>query len=372
MQKFRVFIFFLALMPVFGAWAGAKEHSFNYWLEKGDEYYYARQFERAIAAYSKTIDLDPALAEVDPRRKAILKFYKMEVYHKRGLAYYKAGETDAAIADFSKILSLRKEHFEANYYRGLAYAKKGHYILARNDILKGEKYDYFGFYSDRAFFYAEKGRHDLAIPYFNKAIRAEIRGSTPYKYVYHRALSYAKNGQRQLAIDGFTSLLNPRTLLELKALAENPDFQEEYNDAHNIYYQCALSYYELDIYDFALSGAEKILALEPEHPDALALKNKILAFDVTVEAAANAAPTEPLTAEAYFQRGKAYQKKGRYKLALANYNQALALNPQYTEAYFQRGLIYLAQYNLDNISIYYQNPLTPEVKPTDTELYELA
>ncbi|MDR1702015.1 MAG: tetratricopeptide repeat protein [Sporomusaceae bacterium] len=370
MQKFRVFIFFLALMPVFCAWAGAKEHSLNYWLEKGDEYYYARQFDRAIAAYSKIIDLEPGLAEVDPRLGFSLTFYKTEVYHKRGLAYYKAGETNAAIADFSKVLSLRKEHFETNYYRGLAYAKKGHYILARDDIAKGWTHDDYVFYYDRALFYAQKDRHDLAIPYFNKVISAE---GYQDMYIYPRARSYAKNGQHHLAIDAFAFLLSHKQLPVLKELAAaDPAFQEDYHEVLNIYYQCALSYYELDIYDFALSGAEKILAFEPKHPDALNLKNKILAFDVSVEAAANAAPTEPPTAEVYFQRGKAYQKKGRYNLALANYNQAVALDPQYAEAYFQRGMIYLTQYNLDNISIYYQNPLMPEVKPRARELYELA
>src|SRR5207249_502510 len=52
-------------------------------------------------------------------------------------------------------------------------------------------------------------------------------------------------------------------------------------------------------------------------------------------------------AEAYYNIGRALQDLKRYKDALANYDKAIAINPNYAEAYNNRGLIFynLKQYN---------------------------
>jgi tetratricopeptide (TPR) repeat protein len=43
------------------------------------------------------------------------------------------------------------------------------------------------------------------------------------------------------------------------------------------------------------------------------------------------------TAEDYFNRGNALLEKGDYDQAIADYTQALSINPQATEAYYNRG-----------------------------------
>ena len=48
----------------------------------------------------------------------------------------------------------------------------------------------------------------------------------------------------------------------------------------------------------------------------------------------------PNYVEAYINRGITYKEQGEIELALADYNQALQLNPQYVDAYNNRGLLY--------------------------------
>ncbi len=56
----------------------------------------------------------------------------------------------------------------------------------------------------------------------------------------------------------------------------------------------------------------------------------------------------PEYAEAYNNRGNAYADLGDYEQAIADYDQALALNPEYAEAYNNRGVAYasLGEYEI--------------------------
>ena len=55
----------------------------------------------------------------------------------------------------------------------------------------------------------------------------------------------------------------------------------------------------------------------------------------------------PKYAEAYNNRGGVYHEQGKYDLALADYNQAIQLNPKYAEAYNNRGGVYHEQGKYD-------------------------
>jgi tetratricopeptide (TPR) repeat protein len=48
----------------------------------------------------------------------------------------------------------------------------------------------------------------------------------------------------------------------------------------------------------------------------------------------------------YYNRGLAYALKGEYDHAIADYNQALALNPRYAETYSNRGAAYYREGNI--------------------------
>ena len=52
---------------------------------------------------------------------------------------------------------------------------------------------------------------------------------------------------------------------------------------------------------------------------------------------------DPNYAQAYANRGLIYRKTGKLDLALADYNKALQLDPNYAVAYLGRGIVYRQQ-----------------------------
>jgi tetratricopeptide (TPR) repeat protein len=91
------------------------------YLDKGNRHLAQGQFDEAIAAYTKVIELDPGYALA---------------YSNRGEAYYSIGEYDKAIADYTKAIELDPEFWLAYYRRGLAYESKGEYEKAASDYEK--------------------------------------------------------------------------------------------------------------------------------------------------------------------------------------------------------------------------------------------
>ena len=59
-----------------------------------------------------------------------------ETYFNRGLAYFKQGKYELAIADFTSTIKINPQFAEAYYIRGLAYCKQGKYELCISDLKK--------------------------------------------------------------------------------------------------------------------------------------------------------------------------------------------------------------------------------------------
>jgi tetratricopeptide (TPR) repeat protein len=57
-------------------------------------------------------------------------------YFDRGLAYYKTGQYDEAISEYTKVIEINPKVAEAYGNRGLAYGRKGQYDLAIADFNK--------------------------------------------------------------------------------------------------------------------------------------------------------------------------------------------------------------------------------------------
>ena len=83
-------------------------------------------FDKAIADYSKAIELDPEHALA---------------YRDRGFVYYLEDDSDKAIADYSKAIELDPEYAPAYSDRGNVYNVCGENESAFNDYLKCGKYD---------------------------------------------------------------------------------------------------------------------------------------------------------------------------------------------------------------------------------------
>jgi tetratricopeptide (TPR) repeat protein len=71
-------------------------------------------------------------------------------------------------------------------------------------------------------------------------------------------------------------------------------------------------------------------------------------YDRAIADFAKAIALDPKAAIAYYNRGNAYNGKGDYDRAIADYTKAIALDPQDASAYFNRGLAYKHKGDLDH------------------------
>jgi lipoprotein NlpI len=102
----------------------AKDASAYY--SRGMVYFETEEYDRAIADFSKT-------AEIDTRH--------VDALNQRGLAYRSKGELDRAIADYSKVIEIDPSHADAYNNRGNAYGAKGNYDRAIADYTQAMELD---------------------------------------------------------------------------------------------------------------------------------------------------------------------------------------------------------------------------------------
>ena len=63
-------------------------------------------------------------------------------------------------------------------------------------------------------------------------------------------------------------------------------------------------------------------------------------YDKAISDYTKAIEINPRFAEAYYNRGLAYGKKGQYDKAISDYTKAIEINPRFAEAYNNRGDAY--------------------------------
>jgi tetratricopeptide (TPR) repeat protein len=218
-------------------------------VDRGNEAVENDDFDAAIAEFTKAISVDPEYA---PH------------YGSRGAAYIRKGDMDAAIADFNKGLSLDPGNTIWYYGRGSAYAYKGTYDAAVTDLT-----------------------------------RAILKDPTNADAVYNRAMSYANLGKTQKALADFTQAI---------AL-----------ESHNAEY-------------YRLRG--KVYVIAGDDDAAIADFDQAISLNKNLD-------------ETYYDRGLARGRKGNLTGALADIVWYISLKPDDAEAYLNRGLVYYKLGDLD-------------------------
>lgn len=94
--------------------------------KQGEEYFREKQYDSAIAAFTKSIELNPN---------------DFGAYNNRGIAYHVKRDFDKAIADYTKAIDLNPAHFSGYNNRGAAYEDMKKYDLALADFQKATEVD---------------------------------------------------------------------------------------------------------------------------------------------------------------------------------------------------------------------------------------
>lgn len=162
------------------------------------------------------------------------------------------------------------------------------------------------------------------------------------------AAPYSNRGMAWQTLGQFDAALADQS----KAVALKPDFAEAWSNR-------GMALQALGRLEEALSSYDRAMAIKPGFADAHYNRaNALVDMNRRDAAAGNVKPstaagspdggegkatrrlppsTEPATAKAYLQRANALQKQKRYEEAVADYDQAIALKPDYAEAWCNRG-----------------------------------
>ena len=196
--------------------------------QAGVSYYESGDYEKAIEAYKRAIQLDPA---------------SMNFYYHLGMAFSSLGRFKEAIQAYNSAIRLGPEYAAAYYNLGHAYSNLKQYEKAIRAFQRAIQYepDHVEAYFALGNAYVDSGKEEKAIDTFEAAIRR--KPDNPYAY-YNLGLLYFPGGSPARAVEAFT-----------QAIMRDPRYAEAYS--HRAY-----TYLFLGRGDSAAGDAESYLALK--------------------------------------------------------------------------------------------------------------
>ena len=152
------------------------------WLDKGNFYFDAEDYNKAVEYYNKAVELNPNYGTA---------------WNNIGVAYYNLGNYNKAVEYYNKSLELNPDYDIAWNNLGLAYRRLGNYNKAvecyNKAVRLNPKYDTA--WNNLGFAYDSAGNYNKAIESYNKAIEINPKYGTAWNnlgFVYYSSGDYNK------------------------------------------------------------------------------------------------------------------------------------------------------------------------------------
>ena len=194
------------------------------------------------------------------------------------------------------------------------------------------------------------GRYSEAIQAFEEAIKQQPKFI--HLAYYGKGLALGSIGKYPEAIAAFE-----------QAVKSKPDFVLAWE-------KLSLNYRESKQLDKALVAINEAIQLQLNNPNLYNVKYIVLdglkryeEAEVAINAAIKISPR----AAFYNNRGFVYYNQKKWELALADYNKAIAINPDFALAYYNRGLVYYDQKKWELALADYTKTIA--INPDDAEAY---
>ena len=187
-----------------------KNTSLTEWdyIREGNACFNNKEYEKALEAYAKALELDPEY---------------VYAYNGRGNTYKALGEYEKAVSDYDRALELDPEHVYAYNGRGNAYKALGEYEKAVSDYDRALELDpeHVNAYNGRGNAYQALGEYEKAVSDYDKAIGLDPEYVIGY---YNRGNAYQAVGKYEEALADYS-----------KALELDPKYEYAYNNRGNTY-----------------------------------------------------------------------------------------------------------------------------------------
>ncbi|MDD5530210.1 MAG: tetratricopeptide repeat protein [bacterium] len=167
------------------------------YYSRGVDFSYKQQYNLALTAFTKAIELNPNYADA---------------FYNRGVIYGKKGELEKAIKNFDKAISINPNFADAFYGRGNVYGDKRELEKAIQDYDKAItiKPNFSEAFNNRGCAYDDKGESEKAIQDFDRAISININNENAFN---NRGNIYFHKGELEKAMEDYA-----------KAISINPNY----------------------------------------------------------------------------------------------------------------------------------------------------
>jgi tetratricopeptide (TPR) repeat protein len=273
------------------------------WSLRGQHYHDTREYDKAIADFTKCIGMGNG---------------PDDYWYKRGLSYYEKGEYEKAIADFSRSLAIKPDNSYTLYKRGAVYFDLADYGKAVADFTKTIELepDSANNWVARGTAYSRKGScpeyNDQAIKDMDKAVELAPEDA---RALMARGAAYLTSAAEHFDMMSAVLLYRARDEAERLVLLRKLELK--------------------GLKDFIPSADRMLRSLQANTTKAENLVMKVcqlLATDDLKDAIDDLTKSLSIKADneqAFHARGRCYALLGDRDKALADFDSALAVNPDY-------------------------------------------
>ncbi len=307
------------------------------------------QYDKALIAANKTIQLQPknpsgyfmkalaltSLGRDEEAQAAMTEAIELNPrsfnYSFRGIIYIRQKKWGLAKADLDKAIKLNPQSYYGYAFRGIAHKVQQKWDLALTDFNKAIKINPYksdiNVYEHRGEIYVEQEKWDLALANYSKWIEFEPKNIEAYT---NRGLVYINNNEINKAEQDLQ-----KSMQLFKSQGEN--------------YSSINEQFTLQLLQQKIHKNKKI-------------NSELAHYNKNIQA-------NPDNWEAYFNRGRIYEKRGKLELAIADFSKVIELDKQHSYAYFERASIYEKQEKWDLAIADFSKLI--ELHPKTTSYYDL-
>ena len=358
-------------VAVLGAEIPQENASAETWLTRGNQLLRLTRYSEAVTAFDKAIALNPKFVHLAYFGKTLALFQNQKyesalvsselatenqpdftpAFLTTSSIFQKLNRFNEAEAAIEKAIALQKDNANLYSRKGLILWQLKRFDEAEAASSMAIKINPRSvFYSNRGLVYNDRGKSELALFDFNRAIEINPNSTDAYN---NRAILFSNQGKSELALADLN-----------RAIEINPNNVDAYNNRANIYR-------DRGKLELALADYNRALEIDPQLAQTYNNRGVFYYSQNKLELALadynRALEINSDYDTAYNNRGNLYRNRGKLELALADYSRAIKINPDDARAYSDRGLVHYSQGKLELALADFNRVI--EIIPDDARAY---